>query len=95
MLYAYESGAQAERDTVFGGDGKGTKGHRSWRLSVTSNRALKEWSPLFGDALEASAAMDQLLHHAHILTMEGDSYRISSRRKNPRTTSSPTDIATP
>lgn len=42
---------------------------------MTSNRALEEWYPLFRDDLMASAAMDRLLHHAHVLTLEGDSYR--------------------
>ena len=44
-------------------------------MIVTSNRALEEWYPLFRDDLMASAAMDRLLHHAHVLTMEGHSYR--------------------
>jgi DNA replication protein DnaC len=42
---------------------------------MTSNRALEEWHPLFHDALLASAAMDRLLHGAHIVVIEGDSYR--------------------
>lgn len=42
---------------------------------ITSNRAIEEWYPLFGDALLASAAMDRLLHHCHIIAMEGHSYR--------------------
>jgi DNA replication protein DnaC len=44
-------------------------------MIVTSNRALEEWYPLFHDDLLASAAMDRLLHHAHIVVMEGHSYR--------------------
>jgi DNA replication protein DnaC len=44
-------------------------------MIVTSNRALEEWYPLFLDDLMASAAMDRLLHHAHTITIEGDSYR--------------------
>ena len=48
-------------------------------MIVTSNRALDEWHPLFGDALLASAAMDRLLHHAHVIDIEGESYR------NPKT----------
>lgn len=44
-------------------------------LLLTSNRALEEWHPLFQDALLASAAMDRLLHHSHVLEFEGDSYR--------------------
>lgn len=51
---------------------------------VTSNRDLEEIPPLFGDPLLASAAMDRLLHHCHVLRIEGESYRnpIRSRSKN-------------
>jgi len=44
-------------------------------IVVTSNRAIEEWYPLFRDDLMASAAMDRLLHHSHVLVMEGNSYR--------------------
>ncbi len=44
-------------------------------IIATSNRALEEWYPLFLDDLLASAAMDRLLHHSHVVVMEGDSYR--------------------
>lgn len=44
-------------------------------LVVTSNRSVEELYPLFGDPLLASAAMDRLLHHAHVLEMTGGSYR--------------------
>lgn len=50
----------------------------------TSNRAIEEWPPLFGNPLLASAAMDRLLHHAHILVIDGDSYRnppLAKRRR--------------
>lgn len=42
---------------------------------LTSNRAVDELPALFGDALLASAAMDRLLHGAHVLILDGDSYR--------------------
>ena len=44
-------------------------------LIVTSNRAIDEWYPLFGDELLASAAMDRLLHHSHVVEMIGESFR--------------------
>jgi DNA replication protein DnaC len=47
--------------------------HHAWQ--ITSNRALPEWAPLFNDALLASAAMDRLLHHAHVIEIVGNSYR--------------------
>jgi DNA replication protein DnaC len=42
---------------------------------ISSNRAIDEWPPMFGNPLLASAAMDRLLHHAHVLVIDGDSYR--------------------
>ncbi|MEQ9317826.1 MAG: IS21-like element helper ATPase IstB [Polyangiaceae bacterium] len=42
---------------------------------VTSNRDVEELGVLFGDPLLASAAMDRLLHDAHVLRLEGDSFR--------------------
>jgi DNA replication protein DnaC len=42
---------------------------------ITSNRSVDELGRLFGDPLLASAAMDRLLHNAHVIVMEGDSYR--------------------
>jgi DNA replication protein DnaC len=50
-------------------------------LVITSNRALEEWPPLFGDALLAGAAMDRLLHHAHQIAIEGESYRNPRSKK--------------
>ena len=44
-------------------------------MVLTSNRAVDEWYPLFKDELMASAAMDRLLHKAHVVVMEGHSFR--------------------
>lgn len=44
-------------------------------IVITSNRDEREIARLFGDPLLASAAMDRLLHHAHVLDLEGESYR--------------------
>jgi DNA replication protein DnaC len=60
---------------------------------ITSNRALDEFPAIFGDPLLASAALDRLLHDAHVLVIEGDSYRNppaqkrAARRSAPRTKS--------
>ena len=42
---------------------------------ITSNRTADEMGELFGDPLLASAAMDRLLHDAHVLILEGESFR--------------------
>lgn len=50
-------------------------------IILTSNRDLAEVGELFGDALLASAAMDRLLDDAHIITIEGDSFRNPPKNK--------------
>ncbi|MBM3222154.1 MAG: AAA family ATPase [Candidatus Rokubacteria bacterium] len=42
---------------------------------ITSNRDVTELASLFGDPLLAAAAMDRLLHGAHVIVMDGASYR--------------------
>lgn len=44
-------------------------------IIITSNRDIQEWHSLFGDPLLASSAMDRLLHHSHVITLEGHSFR--------------------
>ena len=44
-------------------------------MIITSNRALEEWPPLFVDELLASAALDRVMHHAHVVVIEGRSFR--------------------
>lgn len=44
-------------------------------IIITSNRTVEEWPELFGDPLLASAALDRMIHHAHIITITGKSYR--------------------
>jgi len=50
-------------------------------LIMTSNRTLEEWPELFGDALLASAALDRLVHHSHVITITGKSYRAKKIHK--------------
>ncbi len=42
---------------------------------VTTNHAFGEWVQVFGDEKLATALLDCLGHHAHILTTRGPSYR--------------------
>lgn len=44
-------------------------------MVVTSNRDTDELMGLFPDALLGNAAMDRLLHHAHVLRLTGRSFR--------------------
>lgn len=51
-------------------------------MLVTSNRSVGEWGGVFGDPVVATAILDRLLHHSHIVTIRGDSYRLRSKRKS-------------
>lgn len=42
---------------------------------------MEEWGPLFKDELLAGAAVDRLLHHAHVLVMDGETYRNPRSRR--------------
>jgi len=51
-------------------------------LLVTSNRAVGEWGSVFGDPVVATAILDRLLHHSHVITIRGDSYRLREKRRS-------------
>src|SRR3989475_5317510 len=50
-------------------------------MLITSNRSIGEWGTVFGDAVVATAILDRLLHHSHVLTIRGDSYRLREKRR--------------
>lgn len=51
-------------------------------MLITSNRAVGEWGTVFGDAIVATAILDRLLHHSHVITIRGDSYRLREKRRS-------------
>jgi DNA replication protein DnaC len=53
-------------------------------ILLTSNRAPEEWSEVFGNPLLASAALDRLTHHAHVITITGSSYRQKRKKREPK-----------
>lgn len=48
---------------------------------ITSNRSVAEWGGVFGDPIVATAILDRLLHHSHVITIRGDSYRLREKRR--------------
>jgi DNA replication protein DnaC len=48
-------------------------------LIVTSNKPFSGWGEIFGDDVVAAAMIDRLVHHAEILALKGDSYRLRDR----------------
>ena len=52
-------------------------------IIVTSNRGFDAWGEILGDAMVAAALIDRLIHHAHIITLKGKSYRLRERGTGP------------
>ncbi|MCV7287753.1 ATP-binding protein [Mycolicibacterium wolinskyi] len=48
-------------------------------LIVTSNKPFGRWGEVFGDDVVAAAMIDRLVHHAEVISLKGDSYRIKDR----------------
>jgi DNA replication protein DnaC len=51
-------------------------------MLITTNRSIAEWGEIFGDTVIATAILDRLLHHSHVLTIRGDSYRLRQKRRS-------------
>ena len=49
-------------------------------LVITSNQPVGNWGEVFGDAVLATAILDRLLHHSHVITIKGESYRLREKR---------------
>ncbi|MFZ0875996.1 MAG: IS21-like element helper ATPase IstB [Pseudonocardiaceae bacterium] len=48
-------------------------------LIVTSNKPFGRWGETFGDDVVAAAMIDRLVHHAEVISLKGDSYRLKDR----------------
>ena len=50
-------------------------------IILTSNRGFSEWGEVFGDVIVAAALLDRLLHHAIVIEIAGNSYRLREHAK--------------
>ena len=48
-------------------------------LIVTSNKPFGRRGEVFGDDVVAAAMIDRLVHHAEVVALKGDSYRLEDR----------------
>lgn len=48
---------------------------------LTTNIHFSEWDDVFCDAVMANAILDRILHHAHVITITGKSYRLKDHIK--------------
>lgn len=50
-------------------------------IILTSNKPFEEWGGVLGDEVVASAILDRLLHHSHIVAINGPSFRLKDKLK--------------
>lgn len=48
---------------------------------MTSNKSFGEWEEIFGDPIIATAILDRLLHHSHVVNIKGNSYRLKEHKQ--------------
>jgi DNA replication protein DnaC len=48
---------------------------------LTSNLVFSKWTQIFaGDKIVTTAILDRVLHHSHIINIQGDSYRLKEKK---------------
>jgi DNA replication protein DnaC len=52
-------------------------------IIATSNKPFELWGEIFAAPILATAVLDRLVHHTHIIPIVGDSYRTRDRRRPP------------
>ena len=57
-------------------------------IILTSNKGFADWGELLGDTVIATAILDRLLHHSHVINIRGESYRLKDKRQSGLLTSS-------
>jgi DNA replication protein DnaC len=50
-------------------------------IILTSNKTFGKWGEIMADDAVATATLDRLLHHSHVISLKGDSYRMKDRMK--------------
>lgn len=50
-------------------------------LLLTTNQTVTQWGHVFGDDMIASAVLDRVLHHSHVLLIQGDSFRLKQKKR--------------
>jgi len=59
------------------------KRYEQGSVILTSNLSFGDWEETFdGNAALTSAMLDRLLHHAHVIQIRGDSYRLRQARQS-------------
>jgi len=48
---------------------------------ITSNKSFSVWAEMMGDEIMTTALLDRLLHHSRVFNLDGESYRIQTKKE--------------
>ena len=59
------------------------KRYEKGSVIVTSNLSFGQWHTAFADdSVLTAALLDRLLHHSHVVPIQGESYRLKDKKKS-------------
>lgn len=59
-----------------------SKRYERGSVILTSNLVFSKWKQVFsGDKIVTAAILDRVLHHSHIINIQGDSYRLKEQKE--------------
>ena len=50
-------------------------------IIITTNLGFDRWDEIFGDSVPTAALFDRLTHKAHLVNMNGESYRLRETKQ--------------
>ena len=57
------------------------KRYEKYSIIITTNKPFGKWHEIFNDVTLANAILDTVLHHLHIININGNFYRIKDKSK--------------
>jgi DNA replication protein DnaC len=55
--------------------------YEAWIDHSDQQQVFGKWGEIMADDAVATATLDRLLHHSHVISLKGDSYRMKDRMK--------------
>jgi len=58
-----------------------SKRYETGSVIITSNKPFDDWGSIFHDKILATAILDRIVHHCHLILIKGDSYRMKEQKQ--------------
>jgi DNA replication protein DnaC len=58
-----------------------SKRYEKGSVIITSNKSFDEWGNIFYDSILASAILDRIVHHCHLVLIKGESFRMKEQKE--------------